>query len=89
MVQKYIKKPIIIEAIQYDGKNIEEVCDFIDSDVRIIYTKDFKKIEIPTLEGNMQAIPSDFIIKGINGEYYPCKEEIFNKTYEILIEKDV
>lgn len=86
MVRKYIKKPIIIEAIQYNGKNIEEVRDFIESDVRIIYTKDFKKIEIPTLEGNMQAIPSDFIIRGVNKEYYPCKEEIFNKTYQIVEE---
>lgn len=82
MVLNYRKKPVVIQAIQYTGKNIEEVCNFIESNTRIIYTKDFKKIEIETLEGNMQAIPGDYIIKGVNNEYYPCKEDIFNKTYE-------
>ena len=42
-----------------------------------------KAIVIPTLEGDMVAVPSDYIIKGVAGEFYPCKEDIFHKTYEL------
>jgi hypothetical protein len=81
MVKKYRKKPVVIEAIQYTGDNADEIVDFTagDRQAQITTTKD---LIIPTLEGDHRAIPSDFIIKGISGEFYPCKPDIFDKTYE-------
>lgn len=84
---KYRKKPVIIDAIK-----------FLDSDCGMHSTitglellgfnvvdnlkEDPLRIEIETLEGTMCAFPGDYIIKGVNGEFYPCKEDIFLKTYE-------
>ncbi|AMO55552.1 hypothetical protein GZ77_09600 [Endozoicomonas montiporae] len=47
-----------------------------------IHTRDIGFLHIETLEGTMEASPSDWIIKGVNGEFYPCKRDIFEKTYE-------
>jgi len=86
---QYRKKPVVIEAVQYDGNfrcldifSINEVSHFVVS-------KDEKGkqcIKIPTLEGEMTATIGDFIIKGVNGEFYPCKPDIFEKTYEKVAE---
>ena len=94
MVKKYIKKPVQIEATQLTKDNIIEVFDFLDG-TNYRETKnaeeleDFSQrmleqgyIEIPTLEGIMKASFGDFIIKGIKGEFYPCKSDIFIETYE-------
>lgn len=62
---KYRKKPVIIEAIQFE---------------------DNPYIKIETLEGTMKASVRDYIIKGVNGEFYPCKPDIFEKTYEEVTE---
>jgi len=88
----YRKVPITIEAIQYDGLNKAEiedfVGDFLDSEIDdCAYTATSKvppirKLVIPTLEGKMFVSPQDFVIKGVNGEFYPCKPDIFNKTYQ-------
>lgn len=87
MVNKYRKKPVIIEAIQYTGKNLTEIFKlgmetleqgFLSSD-----------LIIPTLEGNMVAKPGDYIIRGIKGEFYPCKPDIFEQSYELVESKDV
>ena len=78
---KYRKKPVTIEAIQYTGRNYDELKRFCGG-VEIIYDLLNKCIYIPTLEGDMKASERDFIIKGVNGEYYPCKPDIFEKTYE-------
>lgn len=75
---KYRKKPVVIEAIRWTGKNIMEVCNFLS---KTSWTLG-KGINIETLEGTMRANPGDYIIKGVNGEYYPCKPDIFEKTYE-------
>lgn len=74
---KYRKKPVVIEAIQVNGNNHGEIHNFAGG-VRI--DKDF--VYINTLEGEMRADKSDWIIKGVNGEFYPCKPDIFEKTYE-------
>jgi hypothetical protein len=75
----YIKKPVKIEAIKWTGKNIEEIQDFVDDGCSGI---DFNgKLNIQTLEGEHIATIGDMIIKGINGEHYPCKPDIFEKTY--------
>jgi hypothetical protein len=79
---KYRKRPVVIDAIQWTGSNKEEVNDFIPGvDAGdYYYLKD--TVNIHTLEGVMTARPNDYIIKGVNGEFYPCKPDIFGKTYE-------
>lgn len=84
---KYRKKPVEIEAIQYTGNNIAEINEFVGIELqKKPIPSDLRGIEykllIPTLEGDMEASPWDFIIKGINGEFYPCKPDIFEKTYD-------
>lgn len=80
MVKKYKKKPVVIEAVQFVGDNLNEVVDFVGRNNSIFATKGF--IDISTLEGVMRANLKDYIIKGVNGEFYPCKPDIFYKTYE-------
>jgi hypothetical protein len=85
---KFRKKPVIIEAMQYDGKNHREVMEFTCGSGRKITRGqpplDF--LEIETLEGVMYADKRDWIIKGIKGEFYPCKPDIFAMTYEAVEE---
>lgn len=83
-MQQYIKKPVVIEAVQYTGNNYSEIRDFMQADFKITDTG----IIIKTLEGNHLAKPSDFIIRGIKGEFYPCKEEIFNLTYDKIKQEE-
>ena len=78
---KYRKKPVIIEAIRWTGTSVSL------GELETVFNKRFKtnawnEIEIDTLEGTMRASEGDYIIKGINGEFYPCKPDIFEKTYE-------
>lgn len=84
MVKQYIKKPVKIEAIQWTGFNETEMFDFCGDNIEITTTKDSKELSIHTLEGNMSASIGDFIIKGIEGEFYPCKPDIFEKTYDCI-----
>jgi hypothetical protein len=85
MIKKYVKKPVIIEAVQYTGtyESFCEVQDFV-GDFFIPYqmlVTDDKSVGIKTLEGNHTANINDYIIKGIKGEFYPCKPDIFADTY--------
>lgn len=80
---KYRKKPIVIEAIQFNGKNTSEVCNFV-GEQNMVIASTLPHITIVTLEGNMKAQPNDWIIRGVNGEFYPCKPDIFEKTYEVV-----
>jgi len=77
---RYRKKPVVIEAFQYDGRNsadIHEFCgDKVCEPVGEVY------MEIYTLEGTHRVMPGDYIIKGVAGEFYPCKPDIFKMTYE-------
>jgi hypothetical protein len=84
---QYRKKPVVIEAVQYDGNfrcldifSINEVSHFIVSKDK----NDKQCIKIPTLEGEMTATIGDYIIRGVQGEFYPCKPDIFEKTYELV-----
>lgn len=82
---KYRKKPVVIEAIQFldDAKRISELQEFAGKDLRVDYSnKDNPVLKIDTLEGTMTASVGDYVIKGVNGEFYPCKPDIFEKTYE-------
>lgn len=77
----YRKKPVVIEGIQWTGENIKEISDFTGVS-HISYELPSNKLSIVTLEGTMIAKKGDFIIKGVEGEVYPCKPDIFAKTYE-------
>lgn len=80
---RFKKRPVIIDAIQWTGKNTQEILSFADLDGRHDYSDhpDCFLI-IPTLEGNHRASINDWIIKGVEGEFYPCKPDIFEKTYK-------
>lgn len=83
---KYRKRPVVIEAVQWNGTNTLITETFMKGSGATI---DFSQskigiIQIPTLEGVMSAQPGDWIIKGVNGEFYPCKPDIFIKTYEVV-----
>ena len=80
MTRAYRKKPVVIEAVQWTGENHAEMCEFIDPEVFEIIPR--VGLVIHTLEGDHHASPGDYIIKGVNGEFYPCKPDIFAKTYE-------
>ena len=75
---KYRKKPVVIEAIRFIGSNYEEIREFIGQNT--LWSD--SSIVIPTLEGDMVAQKGDYIIKGVQGEFYPCKPDIFAETYE-------
>lgn len=79
---KYRKKPVVIEAVQWTGDNLKEVDEFMG--VKYIEV-DTNAILIQTLEGDMLASIGDYIIKGVQGEFYPCKPDIFKATYEEVI----
>ena len=81
---KYRKKPVVVEAIVWDGKNYREISDFAKSLKDTLVDPIAKKVYITTLEGTMTADIGDYIIKGIKGEFYPCKPDIFEKTYELI-----
>lgn len=90
MKKIYRKKPLVIEAIQYTGDNLEEVKGFcpiieivqtVKFDIKVSTDKGYK-LFISTLEGDMEVSVGDYVIKGIQGEFYPCKPAIFEQTYE-------
>ena len=81
---KYRKKPVVIEAVEWTGEYTPEIHKFLgDIAMRVIINKEKKQMLIPTLEGQMLASEGDFVIRGIKGEYYPCKPDIFTATYEL------
>lgn len=84
---KYRKKPVVIDAVQWSGNNLNEILDFMKDKQPNYYEDDEKKLlTIQTLEGNMIASVGDYIIKGVKGEFYPCKPDIFKQTYEVVKE---
>ena len=82
-VRAYRKKPVVIQAIQFTENTCAEVLAFLGAD-HDDDTHPHTFINIPTLEGFMLAEPGDWIIKGIEGEYYPCKDSVFRKTYQVV-----
>jgi hypothetical protein len=91
----YRKKPVVIQAIQWTGENFKEIADFMgctsddyfdtESLCRFYVRNGSNELVIKTLEGDHTAIPTDYIIRGVQGEFYPCKEDIFLATYENVI----
>lgn len=82
MVHKYMKKPVVISALRWTGDNILEMCNFIGRTGGELLKND--ELYINTLEGTMHASVGDYIVCGVDGEFYPCKPDIFEKTYEIV-----
>lgn len=99
MIRKFKKKPVVVTAIQFDGRNTMEVLEFCQKVVEMkIIREDLSKshpmcqlltnldnentITIRTLEGDMTARKGDWIICGVAGEFYPCKPDIFEATYD-------
>ena len=88
---QYRKRPVVIEAFQYGIDNRPDwFCDKVTSNDIITHigtdikeTQDYY-CEIKTLEGIMTGQLGDFIIQGVSGEIYPCKPDIFEKTYELV-----
>ena len=91
---KYCKKPVEIEAIQWNGANEVEIKAFVGDSAKFTVISDkawevntakpITKLEIETLEGTMLAQVGDFIIRGVDGEFYPCKPDIFERTYDAV-----
>lgn len=82
-VKKYRKKPVEIEALIWTGSNNYEILKFMPNNCFEFETNDYgSELYILTLEGRMKANIGDYIIKGVNGEFYPCKPDIFKKTYD-------
>lgn len=80
---KFRKKPVVVEAVLWNGIQVSEVTEWIRDALRNDTIMRFgDKVVIKTLEGDMIADPGDYIIKGVKGELYPCKPDIFEQTYE-------
>lgn len=78
MVKQYRKKPVKIEAVKWTGDNYSEIEEFTNDTSYLLR----RCLFIKTLEGELIANTGDYIIKGVKGEFYPCKPDIFEKTYE-------
>jgi len=79
---KFRKKPVVIDAVRYDGKNLSEILDFAGRDNVELRSRTGGQLMITTLEGEHIASVGDWIIKGVKGEFYPCKPDIFEATYD-------
>lgn len=80
MIRKFRKKPVVIEAVQFTG-NFDEIEEFVGGDC--CFNKG--ELVVATLEGPLRASNNDWIIKGVKGEFYPCKPDIFEATYEPIL----
>lgn len=87
---KFRKKPVVIEAVQFTGENRREVLSFAFPSMSEDGLAGAEIMRLPvvieTAEGAMKASPGDWIIKGVKGEFYPCKPDIFAATYEAVEE---
>lgn len=80
---KYRKRPIVIEAMQFTEDTKNQVFNFVTCNHCAAWDSNGNPaLSIRTLEGDMIATLGDFVIKGVNGEFYPCKPDVFAKTYE-------
>ena len=83
---KYRKKPVVIDAVKFTRNNWDEIKEFTNGTAHTLTIE--RRIDgiatciIPTLEGQHIATEGDYIIKGVQGEFYPCTPDIFEKTYE-------
>ena len=90
-MSKFRKKPIVIEAFKWTGgpdqaEDPEWIVEAIKNGTAYFEDMHMEDIRfrIKTLEGEMTVSPGDYVIKGVNGEIYPCKPDIFEKSYEVV-----
>ena len=85
---RYKKKPVEVEAIKFDGTNHREILKFIYPDMSETGLAGAEEMKLPivieTLEGDMNVSVGDYVIRGIQGELYPCKPDIFEQTYQTI-----
>lgn len=79
---RYRKKPVVIEAMKYEVTNIQEIWDWAGAEKVYGPTEEDRSAYIDTLEGRHECRPGDWLIRGVQGELYPCKPDIFEATYE-------
>ena len=84
VIRKYRKKPIVIQAVQWTGDNLTEIYELAGNTSAAV--EGVRSLHIFTREGTLRAEKRDYIIRGVEGEIYPCGEEIFHKTYEELVD---
>lgn len=81
--KKYRKKPVTVEAVQLNAHNVREVAKWCNADLGYTFgSTEPDALDIHTLEGTMAAHIGDYIIRGVAGEFYPCRSDIFEATYE-------
>jgi len=84
MVKTYKKKPVEIQALEWTGVNQDELYNFVPAHIR---REEADGLYLTTLEGDHKANIGDFIIRGVKGEFYPCKPDIFALTYDEVEEE--
>lgn len=84
MIKTYVKRPVEIQAVQWTGENEDEIKEFVGEKATFMtwYTVQKPDLMIHTLEGYHRASIGDYVIRGVKGEFYPCKPDIFEETYE-------
>ena len=86
-MSKYRKKPVVIEAMQFTEESINQVFNFVRCNCYASFDAAGKPtLKIQTLEGDMITSLGDWVIKGVAGEFYPCRDDIFAATYEAVSE---
>jgi hypothetical protein len=80
----YRKKPVVIQAMQWTGNNYVDICDFLNYEPDLVHDDTGLKeaLVIETLEGPMKGRKGSYIVRGISGEFYPVKSDIFEATYD-------
>ena len=90
------KKPVVIQAVQWTGDNLQEILEFVgrhpdfdnwfqdNAEYADFVRNDGNRFKIKTLEGTMYADAGDWVIRGVKGEFYPCKPDVFAETYEVV-----
>lgn len=87
MAWHYRKRPIVIEAMQLNFANRDAIIEFAQGHLSLVWRDGYLEgAFIDTLEGGIYATYGDYIIKGVDGEFYPCKPSVFEKTYELAEE---
>jgi hypothetical protein len=78
---KYRKKPVVIDAEQWVGSNLNDDDSMFQSP-KVVIKEDGSEFIVATLEGTMTGQKGDWLIKGLKGEFYPCRNDIFVASYE-------
>lgn len=83
-VKRYRKKPVAVEAIQFTEKDYGAAQAFTGGKIIVVCRTEggARRYVVRTLEGDMTVCEGDYIIRGVKGEFYPCKPDIFEQTYE-------